>query len=125
VVRGLHSGMISQKSEYSQERESRGSVALTPVVGSERQPQQVVALGLVTARAGRASAAALAGVRTLPRSVGMVLANPSAVVASETFAHAPHKLVSTPSKGWAAYSALAIIQEAASRAFSANLRAEQ
>jgi hypothetical protein len=44
-----------------------------------------MALGVIADRAGHDSAAAIAGVMTLPRSLGMILATPSAVVASEAF----------------------------------------
>jgi hypothetical protein len=63
-------------------------VTLAFVIGLERQPGQFMPFGAIAVRAGHAGAAATAGMRALPGSLGMVLADPAAILASEAIDHA-------------------------------------
>jgi hypothetical protein len=54
------------------------------VVRCERQPRQLMTFGAIAFRAGHAGAAAFASVPALPWSIGMVLADPTAIIAPAT-----------------------------------------
>jgi hypothetical protein len=62
-------------------------VALALVVRRERQPRYLVALGAIAVRTRRSGAAAVAGMRALPRSARVVLADPAAIIAPEALCH--------------------------------------
>jgi hypothetical protein len=58
-----------------------GRRALSIRLKAFRQPRRLVFAGWIALRARHAGATALAGARAFPRLVGMVLANPAAVLA--------------------------------------------
>jgi hypothetical protein len=69
------------RSDIRKKHASRGSVSRRLIVGREWQSRQFMPFGLVADRAGRAGAPAIAGARALPGPLGVVLANPSAIIA--------------------------------------------
>jgi hypothetical protein len=48
-----------------------------------RQPRGLACVSLIAPRAGQAGTAALARMRALPRSIGMVLTDPAAILAAK------------------------------------------
>lgn len=82
--------IYSRRQHFCMYKKSAPGASMAPalVVRSERQPWFFDAVSAVAIWAGRAGAAALACMRALPRPVGVVLANPSTIFASEVCRHA-------------------------------------